>query len=123
MENTVLFAGTANRALAPAIAKALGLTLGACRIEGFPDGEVAVQLHQPVHQQTVYLLQSTSPHGLFIAGTRTKLSHPSIQRIYVTDTITPPEPDWPQLPVVSVAPLLAAALRRFGPQGFLSPLF
>jgi ribose-phosphate pyrophosphokinase len=51
-------------------------------------------------------------HGLFVLDAREKLSHPAVRYVYVTDTVRVGEPDWPQLRVVSIAPLLAAALRR-----------
>ena len=35
------------------------------------------------------------------------------REVLVTDTVAPPAHDWPQLRVVSVAPLIASALRRF----------
>ena len=56
-----IFAGTANPALAAAIARELGVQLGACAIDRFPDGEVAVQLLEPVRRKEVFLVQPTSP--------------------------------------------------------------
>jgi ribose-phosphate pyrophosphokinase len=56
-----IFAGTANRALAASIAHELGVRLGACSIERFPDGEVAVKLLEPVRRKEVFLVQPTSP--------------------------------------------------------------
>jgi ribose-phosphate pyrophosphokinase len=52
-------------------------------------------------------------HGLLLHGAREKLSHPGVGDILVTDTVAPPAPDWPRLRVVSIAPLIASALRRF----------
>lgn len=62
-------------------------------------------------------------HGLFVENARAKLSHPSVQAIFVTDSISPPETDWPQLQIVSIAPLIAAAIQRFQANGSLSDLF
>src|SRR5882724_11767154 len=56
-----IFAGTANAALAASIARQLGVGLGACGIERFPDGEVAVRLLEPVRRKEVFLVQPTSP--------------------------------------------------------------
>ena len=56
-----IFSGTANPALAAAVARELGAPLGACAIDRFPDGEVAVQLLDPVRHKEVFLLQPTSP--------------------------------------------------------------
>jgi ribose-phosphate pyrophosphokinase len=52
-------------------------------------------------------------HGLMLHGAREKLSRPEIREILVTDTVAPPAPDWPRLRVISIAPLIASALRRF----------
>jgi ribose-phosphate pyrophosphokinase len=61
MDNVILFAGSANPALAKAIADQMGLPLGACVSERFPDGEVAVQLLEPVRQKAVFIIQATAP--------------------------------------------------------------
>ena len=56
-----IFAGSANPALATAIADELEVQVGACAVERFPDGEVAVQLLEPVSRKEVFLVQSASP--------------------------------------------------------------
>ena len=61
MSDFTLLAGTANPGLAQAIARELGVPLGACRCEQFPDGEVGVQLLESVRHQSVFIVQSTSP--------------------------------------------------------------
>jgi ribose-phosphate pyrophosphokinase len=61
-------------------------------------------------------------HGLFVADARRKLSHPAISHVFVTDTVSVAEKDWPQLHVVSIAPLLATAVQRFLADGSLSDL-
>lgn len=48
--------------------------------------------------------------GLFLPGAREKLTHPVVRQVFVTDTVAGTEKDWPQLRVVSVAPLIAGAL-------------
>jgi ribose-phosphate pyrophosphokinase len=50
-------------------------------------------------------------HGLFLPGAREKLSHDSVRKVLVTDTIPVVEP-WPGLIIVSVAPLIASAIDR-----------
>jgi ribose-phosphate pyrophosphokinase len=55
-----IFAGTANPALAAAIAGELGVQVGMCAIDRFPDGEVAVQLLESVRRKEVFLVQPTS---------------------------------------------------------------
>jgi ribose-phosphate pyrophosphokinase len=52
-------------------------------------------------------------HGLFLPGAREKLDHPAVREIHVTDTVPVPAGQWPALRVVSIAPLIAAALERF----------
>jgi ribose-phosphate pyrophosphokinase len=56
-----IFAGTANPALATAIAFELGVDVGACTVDRFPDGEVAVEIREPVRRKEVFLVQPTSP--------------------------------------------------------------
>lgn len=61
MGNFILLTGTANPELANAIAQKLGVSLGACKVERFPDGEVGVELLESVRHQSVFIVQSTSP--------------------------------------------------------------
>lgn len=56
-----LFAGSANRPLAESVAGLLGVALGACAVERFPDGEVSVRLEESVRGREVFVLQPTSP--------------------------------------------------------------
>jgi phosphoribosylpyrophosphate synthetase len=51
-----IFAGSANPALAAAIARTLGVRIGACAVDRFPDGEMAVELLEPVRRRDVFLL-------------------------------------------------------------------
>ena len=57
---TVL-AGSANPSLAVAIARELGVEVGACTLDRFPDGEVMVQLNEPVRRKEIFIVQPTSP--------------------------------------------------------------
>lgn len=57
----VIFAGTANRALADGVARELGVGLGACTVERFPDGEVSVRLDESVRGREVFVVQPISP--------------------------------------------------------------
>jgi ribose-phosphate pyrophosphokinase len=61
MSPFILLAGPADQELAKAVASHLGVPLGACRVERFPDGETHVELLEPVRRKEVFLLQSTSP--------------------------------------------------------------
>jgi ribose-phosphate pyrophosphokinase len=61
-------------------------------------------------------------HGLLLNSAREHLSHESVREVFVTDTVAPKEKDWPQLQIVSVAPLIAGAIQRFMTDGSLSDL-
>lgn len=55
----MLFSGNANRPLASAIAKHLGVPMGRAVVDRFSDGEVNVEIMENVRGQDVYLVQST----------------------------------------------------------------
>lgn len=57
----VLIAGTAHPWLSARIAAELGVSIGTCRIERFPDGEVAAEIQQSVRGRDVFIVQPTSP--------------------------------------------------------------
>ncbi len=57
----VILSGTANRDLAASIARELDVKLGGCEIQRFPDGEVSVELTEPVRRKEVFIIQPTSP--------------------------------------------------------------
>ncbi len=57
----ILFAGTANSALAAAVAAELGVRLGRCATTRFPDGETAVHINESVRGREVFLVQPTAP--------------------------------------------------------------
>jgi ribose-phosphate pyrophosphokinase len=61
-------------------------------------------------------------HGLLIDGAREKLSHESIREIFVTDSVEVEITGWPQLHVVSIAPVIASAIRQIMADGSLSSL-
>jgi ribose-phosphate pyrophosphokinase len=61
-------------------------------------------------------------HGLLLEGARENLSHEGVRAVFVTDTVPVRHADWPQLRVVSVASLIAAAIRQFMSDGSLSNL-
>src|SRR5690349_8087252 len=56
-----VFSGTANRDLAKAICKYIGIPLGAATISSFPDGETYVKIEENVRGRDVFLIQPTSP--------------------------------------------------------------
>src|SRR3954469_3631349 len=57
----VVLSGSGNPPLAAAIAKELGLPIGAATVGRFPDDELHVELHEDVGGRDVYLVQSFSP--------------------------------------------------------------
>ncbi len=61
MRNFILFSGSSNVPLAESVAQILEVSLGACTLERFPDGELDVRLDEPVRGREVFVLQSTSP--------------------------------------------------------------
>lgn len=56
-----VFAGTANVPLAESIARGVDIALADRAIERFPDGEIHVDLREPVRGDDVYLVQPTGP--------------------------------------------------------------
>ena len=62
-------------------------------------------------------------HGLFLPGAREKLTHPAVREVVVTDTVPVSHKDWPQLRVISIAPLIATALERFLADGSIGDLY
>jgi ribose-phosphate pyrophosphokinase len=62
-------------------------------------------------------------HGLLLLGARDKLEHPTVREIFVTDTVCVAEKDWPQLHVISIAPLIAGAVERFLADGSIGDLY
>jgi ribose-phosphate pyrophosphokinase len=63
-------------------------------------------------------------HGLFVQDARSKLSHSGVQNVFVTDSIPLRECQkaWPQLHVISLAPLLTGAIQRIVADGSLGEL-
>ncbi len=57
--NLLVFAGNANRPLAQAVCKELGVRLGKAQIGRFSDGEVQVEIEENVRRQEVFVIQST----------------------------------------------------------------
>ncbi len=56
-----IFSGTANEPLARAIAKSIGMELGKCSVQPFPDGETFVKIEENVRGEDVFIIQPTSP--------------------------------------------------------------
>ena len=58
--NLLVFTGTANRPLAEAVCKELGIRLGKALVSRFSDGEVQVEIEENVRGQDVFVIQPTS---------------------------------------------------------------
>ncbi len=56
-----VFSGNANPALAQAVAKELGISLGDILVSRFSDGEVRVQIHENVRGIDIFIIQPTCP--------------------------------------------------------------
>ena len=57
--NLLVFTGNANRPLAEAVCKELGIRLGKALVSRFSDGEVQVEIEENVRRQEVFVIQPT----------------------------------------------------------------
>ena len=55
----LVFTGNANRPLAEAVCKELGIRLGKAQVGTFSDGEVQVEIEENVRRQEVFVIQPT----------------------------------------------------------------
>lgn len=62
-------------------------------------------------------------HGVLVSGAPLKLSHAAVKKVLITDTVAGAPKDWPELQVVSIAAVLAAALRRLQEHRSLGDLY
>ncbi|MGB0581591.1 MAG: ribose-phosphate diphosphokinase [Limisphaerales bacterium] len=56
-----IFAGTSNVPLAQKICDYIGIPLGNCTVEAFPDGETFVKINENVRGEDIFIVQSTCP--------------------------------------------------------------
>jgi len=56
-----IFSGNSNLPLANSICTSIGIELGKCTVNSFPDGETFVKIEENVRGEDVYVVQSTSP--------------------------------------------------------------
>jgi ribose-phosphate pyrophosphokinase len=61
-------------------------------------------------------------HGILLNGARSVLAQESVREVFVTDTMPMMNKSWTKLRVVSIAPLIAAAIKQFMTDGSLSAL-
>ncbi len=59
-DNLLVFTGNANRPLAQAVCKELGVRMGKALVSKFSDGEVQVEIEENVRRQEVFVIQPTS---------------------------------------------------------------
>ena len=57
-------------------------------------------------------LTIAATHGLLLPGARQKLAHEAVKKVLITDAVAGAPKDWPCLQVISIAPVLARALKR-----------
>jgi ribose-phosphate pyrophosphokinase len=57
-------------------------------------------------------LTIAATHGLLLPGARQKLVHEAVKKVLITDTVAGAPKDWPCLQIISIAPVLAGALKR-----------
>jgi phosphoribosylpyrophosphate synthetase len=60
-EGFAIFCANANRTLAAAVARNVGVPVGDALVERFPDGEVSVDIRESVRDKDVFVIQSTAP--------------------------------------------------------------
>lgn len=56
-----IFSGNSNQPLARKICEAVGIELGRCTVNSFPDGETFVKIDENVRGQDAFVVQSSSP--------------------------------------------------------------
>lgn len=68
-------------------------------------------------------LTIAATHGLLLQGAREKLSHEAVKNVLITDTVAGAPKDWTGLQIISIAPVLAGALKRILEHRSLEDLF
>lgn len=68
-------------------------------------------------------LTIAATHGVLLDGALAQLFHPAVREIVVTDSINANHSNHPHLAIVSIAPLLAAAIQRLVARESMSDLF
>jgi ribose-phosphate pyrophosphokinase len=62
-------------------------------------------------------------HPVFTPEAKENLNHPAIREIVVTNSIPVSAADWPKVKTVSLAPILATAVRRSTAEESIANLF
>lgn len=61
MSNLKIFTGTTSHQLGEKIVKVLGVSLGACELKHFSDGEIWMRYNENIRGRDVFIIQSTNP--------------------------------------------------------------
>ncbi|EER19124.1 phosphoribosylpyrophosphate synthetase, putative [Perkinsus marinus ATCC 50983] len=142
-EEITVFAGSANRKLAESICEHLGTRLGRVALGRFADGEVSLRIQESIRGKDVYLVQPTSPPVnenlmellLMISTCRrasakritaARIQASPLEEVIVTDSIQHSPEDskeCPKLTQLSIAVLIADAIRRIHQKESLHDLF
>ena len=62
-------------------------------------------------------------HGILTNGSQERLRHPAVRQVFITDSVPSGHAAWPELKVVTIAPLLAAAVRRLHTHESMADLY
>ena len=73
-ESFAILCGNASRVLATDVARGVGIPLGEAVVERFPDGEVSVEIREPVRDKDVFVISRTAPSiaELFVPPTESR---------------------------------------------------
>ncbi len=118
----ILFIGRSQQRLGLKLADSLAIKPGRCRIEDFADGEIRVEIKEDLTGREAWLLQSTdAPAGrnlleLLLADAcrrrGARLEHLPIKRIITTDSVAYSCTSRLPIKKISLAQLLADAMRE-----------
>ena len=86
-------------------------------------GTIASSVHALLDAGVRKEITVAATHGLLLEGAREQLDQAGVREVVVTNTVAVAIQDWSKLHVVSVAPLLAGAVRRFVADRSLGDLF
>ncbi|WP_160036717.1 ribose-phosphate diphosphokinase [Paenibacillus sp. An7] len=86
-------------------------------------GTTIVNVVEGLKERNAYPAIVCATHGLFSGSALEKLSHPHIEEVIVTDSIELPPSGPPCFTVLSVAPMLARAIRIILDGGSIATLF
>jgi ribose-phosphate pyrophosphokinase len=68
-------------------------------------------------------LTIAATHAVLVAGARQKISQEAVRKVLTTDSVGGGPKDWPRLQIISLAPVIAGALKRLMEHRSLGDLF